>query len=40
MLVERGFISNPVEYDELCSPDSMYQTANAIADALIEYVEE
>ena len=40
MLVEMGFISNPVEYDELCSPDSMYQTANAIADALIEYVEE
>lgn len=40
MLVEMGFISNPVEYDELCSPDSMYQTANAIADALIEYVEQ
>ena len=40
MLVEMGFISNPVEYDELCSQDSMYQTANAIADALIEYVEE
>lgn len=38
MLVEMGFISNPVEYDELCSPDSMYQTANAIADALIEYL--
>ena len=38
MLVEMGFISNPVEYDELCSPDSMYQTANAIADALIDYV--
>lgn len=38
MLVEMGFISNPVEYDELCSPDSMYQTANAIADSLIEYL--
>ena len=38
MLVEMGFISNPIEYDELCSPDSMYQTANAIADSLIEYL--
>ena len=38
MLVEMGFISNPVEYDQLCSPDSMYQTANAIADSLIEYL--
>ena len=40
MLVEMGFVSNPVEYDELCSPDSMYQTANAIADALIEYLAD
>ena len=39
MLVEMGFISNPIEYDELCSPDSMYQTANAIADSLIEYLK-
>lgn len=38
MLVEMGFICNPVEYDELCTPESMYQTANAIADALIEYL--
>ncbi len=38
MLIEMGFISNPIEYDELCTPDSMYQTANAIADALIEYL--
>lgn len=39
MLIEMGFISNPKEYDELCTPDSMYQTANAIADALIEYLD-
>ena len=39
MLIEMGFISNPIEYDKLCTPDSMYQTANAIADALIEYLQ-
>ena len=39
MLIEMGFISNPIEYDQLCTPDSMYQTANAIADALIEYLQ-
>lgn len=39
MLIEMGFISNPKEYDELCTPESMYQTANAIADALIEYLD-
>lgn len=40
MLIEMGFISNPKEYDELCTPESMYQTANAIADALVEYLDE
>lgn len=39
MLIEMGFISNPIEYDQLCTPDSMYQTANSIADALIEYLQ-
>lgn len=40
MLIEMGFISNPKEYDELCTPESMYQTANAIADVLVEYLDE
>lgn len=40
MLVEMGFVSNPVEYDAMCTPDSLYQTANAVADALISYLED
>ena len=39
MLIELGFMSNPVEYDEMCSPDALYDTANAIADAVIDYLD-
>ncbi|MEY8373988.1 N-acetylmuramoyl-L-alanine amidase [Merdimmobilis hominis] len=35
VLVEMGFISNPVEYDEICSPEGQFKTANAVADAIL-----
>ncbi|MEA5010598.1 MAG: N-acetylmuramoyl-L-alanine amidase [Angelakisella sp.] len=38
VLVEMGFVSNPVEYDELCSNDVIYTTVNAIADGILEFL--
>ena len=35
MLVEMGFVSNPKEYDNLRSGDSLFYTANAVADAIL-----
>lgn len=39
MLIELGFVTNPVEYDNMRNPDIIFQTANAIADALITYYQ-
>ena len=38
LLLEMGFITNPQEYDELCHDDSLFATANAVADSLIAYL--
>lgn len=39
MLVEMGFVSNPKEYDNLRSGDSLFYTANAVADAILNFME-
>lgn len=38
MLVEMGFISSPEEYDSLRSEDSLFATANAVADSIIDFL--
>ncbi|MDD2955938.1 MAG: N-acetylmuramoyl-L-alanine amidase [Oscillospiraceae bacterium] len=38
ILVEMGFMPNPVEYDDMCSDDALFATANAIGDSLIAYL--
>jgi len=38
LLLEMGFITNPQEYDELCHDDSLFATANSVADALIAFL--
>ncbi len=38
ILVEIGFMPNPVEYGRLCDTTEIYKTANAIACALLEIV--
>ncbi|MEG2039046.1 MAG: N-acetylmuramoyl-L-alanine amidase, partial [Oscillospiraceae bacterium] len=35
LLIELGFICNPIEYDNICNPDNLYHTANGVADAII-----
>ncbi|MBR5485551.1 MAG: N-acetylmuramoyl-L-alanine amidase [Oscillospiraceae bacterium] len=35
LLLELGFICNPVEYDDICDPQNLYQTANAVAEGII-----
>jgi N-acetylmuramoyl-L-alanine amidase len=37
VLVEMGFVTNPQEYDSLCSRDGIFKTANAIGDAIVAY---
>ena len=37
ILVESGYICNPVEYEGICSPFSMFCYGNAIADAVVQY---
>ncbi len=39
LLLEMGFISNPNEYDMLRSSDSLFNTANAVADGILAYLE-
>lgn len=39
VLVEMGFLSNPVEYDRMCSKQGIYQVANAIGNSLIGLTE-
>ncbi len=38
LLLEMGFISNPVEYDQLRQPDSLYHCANALADGVLSFL--
>lgn len=40
VLVEVGFISNPVEYDRACSKQDIFATANAIGNALVELASQ
>ena len=35
LLLELGFLCNPVEYDNICNPQNLYQTANAVAEGII-----
>lgn len=35
VLIEMGFMTNPIEYDNLCSRSGMYNTAVAIGDGLV-----
>lgn len=37
MLIEIGFMTNPMEYDDMRNPESIFNTANAIGEALVEY---
>ena len=37
ILVESGYICNPLEYEEICNPFAMFCYGNAIADAVVQY---
>ncbi len=37
VLVEMGFLTNPVEYDSMASKQGIYQTANAIGDGVLAF---
>ncbi len=39
MLVEMGFVSNPQEYDDLRSDDSLFHCANAVGDAIVNFLK-
>lgn len=39
LLLEMGFISNPKEYDDLCSKDSLWQCANAVSTAILDALQ-
>ena len=38
-LLEMGFVSNPKEYDQLRSEDSLFATANAVADGILNFLQ-
>lgn len=38
ILLEIGFVSNPVEFGHLCDETEIYKTANAVACAILELV--
>ncbi len=38
LLMELGFVVNPVEYESLCQPVCVYQTAIAVAEAIIKTI--
>ena len=38
ILMEMGFVSNPEEYDALRSADSLWYTANGVADAILSFL--
>ena len=35
-MVEMGFMSNPRDYDDMCSKAGIFNTANAVADSILE----
>lgn len=37
VLVESGFISNPLEYEQIATPYAMMRYGNAVADAVLQY---
>ena len=38
VLVEMGYMSNPADYDDLCSKEGIYNTAVAVSDAIISHL--
>ena len=40
LLVELGFVVNPVEYEDLCQSIRIYQTALGVADGMIRTIED
>lgn len=38
VLVEMGFLTNPYEYDNMCSRTGMFNTANAIGDGVVAFL--
>lgn len=40
MLIELGFLTNPQEFDAMRSPEQIYQTANAVGDAVVAWVRD
>lgn len=38
LLVEMGFVTNPVEYDNMRSGDHIFKTANAVGNSILEYL--
>ena len=38
VLMEMGFMPNPYDYDDLCSKEGIYRTANAVGDAVIAHL--
>lgn len=40
IMVELGFMPNPVDFDSMCSPDKIYQTVAAITDSLVSFLSE
>ena len=40
LLLELGFVVNPLEYEDLCQPLRIYQTALGVADGIIRTIEK
>ena len=38
VLVEMGFMTNPVEYDDMCSKTGIFRMANAVGDGVISFL--
>lgn len=36
ILVEMGFVTNPIEYDNMTSREGIFELANAIGDSIID----
>ena len=39
LLVEMGFVTNPVEYDNMRSGSHIFKTANAVGDSILDYLQ-
>ena len=40
LLLELGFVVNPEEYEDLCRPDRIFQTALGVAKAMVQTIED